>query len=176
MKSLECGLLLNKAGKKRYFNEDAHARLIRYVTRTNGMPKDGLAAWGGLGVAEFMGVAAVIDQFCEVQKTHTRQGGFGRRADHEVYSFSRDEERLIRENRLDVDGIARAMAYDFYERDHCQVVYGVHKPDNNDSHLHVHFVINSVDYATGNKRRENRRQTRERQERFGRIVRERAGI
>lgn len=30
---------------------------------------------------------------------------------------------------MKVTNIARKMAYDFYDRDHCQVVYGVHKPD-----------------------------------------------
>lgn len=171
MKGSEYGLLLNKAGKNWYFNADAHEKLIRYVTRTNGAPRDDLVAWGGVGVAEFMGVEGIIGQFSEIQKLHTRRGGFGRHADHEVYSFSQRAESRIRENGMDVDRIARKMAYDFWERDHCQVVYGVHKPDGNDSRLHIHFAINPVDYTTGNKRRENTRQTRERQERFGEIVR-----
>lgn len=172
MNGLKCGILINMAGKGHYLNPDAPDRLIRYVTRTNGKPSDDLVACGGVGVAEFTGTDGMIGQFHAVQGLHKRKGSFGRYADHEVYSFSSGEERLIQEKGLDVDGIARKMAYDFYEKDKCQVVYGVHRPDSGNGHLHVHFAVNTVNYITGGKRRENKRQTRERQERFGLIVKE----
>lgn len=174
MKSFKHGLLVNQAGKGRYFNRDAPDLLIRYVTRTDRKPADDLITWGGLGVAEFMGIEAMGSQFHAVQEMHKQKGSFGRRADHEVYSFSMEEMQIIEEENLDVDRIARKMAYDFYDRDHCQVVYGVHKPDKGHAHMHVHFAVNTVKYTTGNKRRENMRQTRERQERFSQIVREEA--
>lgn len=176
MKGLKGGILINMAGKGRYLNPDAPDKLIRYVMRTNGKPSNDLVACGGVGVAEFTGTDGMIRQFHAVQGLHKRKGSFGRYVDHEVYSFSLDEERLIQEKGLDVDRIARKMAYDFYERDNCQVVYGAHRKDGGNGRLHVHFAVNTVDYATGGKRRENKRQTWERQERFGQIVKEESGI
>lgn len=172
MKNSNYGLLLNKSGKRKYFNIKAAKNLIRYVTRTNGLSKDDLITWGGIGVAEFMGPDGMIRQFGDVQQMHRRKGGFGRYADHEVYSCSSVEERLIKEKKIDVDKIARKMAYDFYEKDRCQVVYGAHTKDRGNDCIHIHFVINSVNFATGNKRRENMRQTQERQDRFRQILKE----
>ena len=71
----------------------------------------------------------------------------------------------------DVDKIAREMAQDFYDKDRCQIVYGIHKPSEKDAHLHIHFALNTVNFDNGNKRRENRRQTKEREERFQEITR-----
>lgn len=172
MKNSNHGLLLNKAGEGKYTKIKATENLIRYVTRTNKKKKDDLITWGGVGVAEFTGPEGMISQFGTAQKMHRRKGGFGRYADHEIYSCSSVEERLIKEKRIDVDKIARKMAYDFYERDHCQVVYGAHTKDEGNDFIHIHFIINSVDYTTGNKRRENMRQTQERQERFRQILKE----
>ena len=175
MTDASCGKLINKAGKGNYCNPDAPEKLIRYATRTNGMPSGDLVSWGGVGVAEFMGVEGVIRQFYAVQGMHRRKGGFGRYADHEIYSFSREEERCILEGGLDIDRIARRMAGDFYGEDCCQAVYAVHRPDKTGKHMHIHFIVNTVNYRTGGKRRENKSQTRERQGRFQEIVREETG-
>ena len=164
------GELLNKSGKGRYTNYDAPEKLIRYVTRTNGKNNADLIAWGGLGVTEFLGIEKIIDQFYSVQIIHNRKGNFGRYVDHDVYSFSIEEENFINANKLDVDKIARKMAYDFYERDKCQVVYGIHRSSKTDKHMHIHFAINTVNYITGKKRRENTRQTRERETLFQQII------
>lgn len=166
------GKFINKAGKGNYTNPDAVEKVIRYITRTNGKQQGDLAAWGGLGAAEFMGVESVIGQFHMVQKTYKRGGDFGRYIDHEVFSLSEEAEKAILDNHVNLDEMARKMARDIYENDHCQVVYGVHKPDRSESHLHIHFGINTVDYRTGKKRRENKRQTKEREERFQKIIEE----
>ena len=170
MKGMEQEEFFNKSGKGRYKNHDAPEKLIRYVTRTNGEDDSDLIAWGGLGVAEFLGIQKIINQFYYVQKIHTRKGKFGRYADQDVYSFSTEEENFINENKLDVDEIARKMAYDIYNNDNCQVVYGIHRPSEKDKHMHIHFAINTVNYTNGNKRRENKRQTAERSNRFQQIV------
>lgn len=164
------GKLLNKSGQGNYKNHDAPEKLIRYVTRTNGKDNSDLIAWGGLGVTEFLGIEKVVDQFYYVQQNHNRQGSFGRYVDHDIYSFSTEEENFINANNLDVDEIARKMAYDFYELDKCQVVYGIHRSSEKDKHMHIHFVINTVNYITNNKRRENTRQTKEREIRFQQII------
>lgn len=170
MKNLQQGMLINKAGKGRYLNPDAPEKLIKYVTRMDGKHKGGLVAWGGLGITEYQDIDAIIGQFYLVQKTHTRGGNFGRYADHEIYSFSQEEEYAIHKNRVDIDKVAREMAYDFYRNDHCQVVYGVHAPDKKGKHTHIHFVVNTVNFQTGGKRRESMRQTKKRGLRFQKIV------
>lgn len=170
MKELSYGILVNCAGHNRYANPEAPERVVKYITRKNGMPAKDLLAWGGIGVAEYLGVDMIVNQICDVQKLHKRKGNFGRYIDHEVYSLSSEEEMSVCENCLDIDRIARKMAYDFYESDNCQVVYGVHRPDKEEKHLHIHFAINTVNYKTGKKRRENKRQTKEREKRFQKII------
>lgn len=170
MKIESTGRLINKSGKRNYTNSDAPEKLIRYITRTNRNPREDLITWGGIGVTEFGGMKAVIEQFYMIQEAYQRKGDFGRYMDHEIFSLSAGAEKDILENNADIDGIARKMARDIYERDHCQVVYGVHKSDGNDSRMHIHFGINTVDFQTKRKWRENKRQTKERGERFQQIV------
>ena len=166
------GLLMNYAGRNKYRNQDAPEKVIRYITRTNGSAKDDLVVWGGLGIMEHLDPGEIARQFYLVQKMNTRGGKQGRLVDHEVYSLSEGEERLVQRNNADIDEIARDMARDFYGKDHCQVVYGVHKPDQGNTHMHIHFAINTVDFARGRKRRENRHQTKEREARFREILKE----
>lgn len=61
------------------------------------------------------------------------------------------------------------MAFDYYDIDHCQVVFGVHSPDENNKHLHIHFAINAFD-LTGHKRHETMNQIKEREDRFQKII------
>lgn len=170
MKTSSNGLLVNNAGKGHYADPSAVKNVIKYVLRKGKKPDKDLLAYGGVGVIEFLGTESIIRQFRAVQKMHTRKGPFGRYIDHECFDFPPEAEHLIYSNSLDVDAIAREIAYDFYEKDHCQVIYGVHRPSGNDAHTHIHFAINTVNYMTGNKRRENTRQTREREARFQKIV------
>ena len=170
MQSILYGKLFNKDGNRKYTNPDASEKLIKYVTRTNGKPDDDLITWGGLGITEYKDIDSIINQFYIVQKMHTRRGSSGRYISHEVFSFEAETEILIHEKKLDIDKIARKMANDFYTIDNCQVIYGVHKPEYEDKHMHIHFAINSVNYRTGNKRRENKSQTNKRNFRFQKII------
>ena len=170
MKTTSYGTLINKAGNGKYTNQDAPENLIRYITRTNGEPKNDLIAWGGLGILEYKSINSIIGQFGLVQKLHTRNGNFGRFIDHEIFSFTPEGKSLLDENNVDIDRLAREMAYTFYEIDHCQVLYGVHSPSEEDAHLHIHFAINTVSFESGNKRRENISQTSERNARFQNII------
>ena len=163
-------ILINKAGNGNYTDEGDIGRLIQYITRQNSRPDSDLFAWGALGTMESHGVETVIRHFKAAQKTHTRKGNFGRYIDHEIFSIPHEKEQEIYLACIDMDSLAREMAYDFYENDHCQVVYGVHRPTGSDKHLHIHFAINAVNYQNGNKRRENRTQTAERQNRFNEIL------
>ena len=170
MKTTSFGTLINKAGNGKYTNQDAPENLIRYITRTKGEPKHDFIAGGGLGILEDNSIDSIIGQFSLAQQLHTRKGDFGRFIDHEIFSFSPKGESLLDENNVDIDRLAREMAYTFYETDHCQVLYGVHSPSEKDAHLHIHFAINTVSFETGNKRRENIRQTRERNTQFQNMI------
>lgn len=164
------GKLINKAGNGNYKISDSPEKLIRYITRTNGRPANDLISWGGIGILEYSGIDSIIEQIHLAQRLHTRKGSFGRYMDHEIFSFSSESETLITINKIELDSLARKMAYDFYKTDHCQLLYAIHSPSEEGKHLHVHFAINTINYATGNKRRENMRQTKEREERFQRII------
>ncbi len=165
-KTSQQNMLLYKSGNKRYLNPDAPKKLIKYVNRTNKKSDKDLISWGGFGISESLGTSIVIKQFYEVQKLHTRKGEFGRYVDHEIFSFSDSTQTTLTDLNVDLDRLARDMARDFYETDHCQVVYGIHEPDEDDNHIHIHFAINTVNFLNGNKRRENMHQTKEREKRF----------
>ena len=170
MNNKSYGNLINKDGNGRYTKSTDTETVLSYILRKNGQSDADLIAWGGLGILEYGNAEYAIHQFCLVHQQHTRRGNFGRYLSHEIFSFSNEGESVISAYNLDIDTIARQMARDIYEKDHCQVVYGVHAPDGEDAHLHIHFAVNAVCYNTGNKRRENMRQTKEREERFQKII------
>lgn len=170
---MKLGKLINKAGGKRYLEENAIENVIRYNLRQrkNETCMDDLVLWGGFGVPEWKGAEGVIEAFKVVQKLHTRNGEFGRYIDHEIFGFTEDEAAAIKESNADMDSIAREMASDFYQ-DGTQIVYAVHEKEDKDGkiNLHVHFAINTVNYRTGKKRRENKTGTRERSIRMNKIM------
>lgn len=166
---LEGGRLINLAGEGNYLNQDSVNNVIKYIARENGKPKDDLICCGAIGATDFTDTDTTIRQFKCVQLLHKRKGNFGRYIDHEVYSFSEEEENMILQNDIPVEGIAQKMAQDFYN-DGFQVYYGVHKPDKTEAHIHVHFAVNTVNFRTGKKRHENMGDTKRRQDRLGQII------
>ena len=145
MKTTSYGTLINKAGNGKYTNQDAPENLIRYITRTNGEPKNDLIAWGGLGILEYQSINSIIDQFSLVQQLHTRNGDFGRLIDHEIFSFTPECESLLDENNVDIDRLAREMAYTFYETDHCQVLYRQQTPREHKSDPRAKYAAPEYD-------------------------------
>jgi hypothetical protein len=166
----KAGLLINKAGTGRYCSQNSVGRLIRYIARENGTHEDDdLICTGAIGATNFTNIDTTIQQFECVQLLHTRQGNFGRYIDHEIYSFSPAMEKLITENNISNEKLAKEMASDFY-KDGFQVYYGVHKKDSQDKHLHIHFAINTVNFRTGMKRHENITDTQNREKRLEHII------
>ena len=163
-------ILINKAGRNRYNKASDINRVIKYELRKNKNPKKDLIAYGGVGVMECFGINNMINQFLAVCQLHTRKGNFGRYIDHEIFSLSPEAEQFVLNNKLDVDAIAREMAYDIYEKDHCQVIYAIHYASKETAIMHIHFAINTVNFVTGNKRHENKWQTKERESRFNKIM------
>lgn len=162
-------ILINKAGRSCYDKPDSVENLIRYISRENGKTKNDLVCCGAFGATDFTDIDATIKQFECVQILHTRKGNFGRYIDHEIYSFSIDEEKAIIENNISVEKLAEKMALDFY-KEGFQVYYGVHKKDCSSNNLHIHFAVNTVNFITGNKRREYKSATKNREQRLHRIV------
>ncbi len=158
-------ILINKAGRCRYDRQDSIENLIRYISRENGEPKDDLICCGAFGATDFTDIGTTARQFECAQMLHMRKGSFGRCIDHEIYSFSSEEEKAILRNHISIEKLARKMALDFY-RDGFQVYYGVHKKDCSSNSLHIHFAINTVNYQTGNKRREYKSATKNREQRL----------
>lgn len=175
MNSNKHEILVNNAAAGNYIKQSDVEGVIRYVVRQNKSPKEDLVCWGGLGITEFSNVETIIQQFKAVHKLHCRNGSFGRYIDHEEYSFFHETEQALYAANADLDDLARQMAYDFYNNDHCQVIYAVHRPKEESKHLHFHFAINTVNYLNGNKRRENFKDNKARSERFNKMVRETIG-
>ena len=63
------------------------------------------------------------------------------------------------------------MAKDFF-RDGTQVMYVVHNRNENEKDIHVHFAVNTVNYKTNQKRRENKTDTENRSKRMNKIIAE----
>ncbi len=162
-------ILINKAGHSHYDKADSIENLIRYISRENGKSKNDLVCCGAFGATDFTDIGTTAMQFKCTQLLHTRKGNFGRYIDHEIYSFSTDEEKMIVQNNISVEKLAEEMASDFY-RDGFQVYYGIHKKDECTNNLHIHFAINTVNFHTGNKRREYKSATKKREQRFRCIV------
>lgn len=162
-------ILINKAGYSRYNTPDSVGKLIRYIARENGKSKNDLVCCGVLGAAGLADIDITVRQFECVRMLHRRKGGFGRYIDHEIYSFSSDEEKAIIQKNIPVEKLAEEMAADFY-KDGFQVYYGVHKKDCSTNSLHIHFAVNTVNFHTGNKRREYKSDTRKRKQRLRHIV------
>ena len=167
--SLKGGILINNARNGNYLNQDSIKNVIKYIARENGNPKNDLICCGAMGATDFTDIDTTIRQFECVQLLHTRKGNFGRYIDHEVYSFSDEEETTILQNDIPVGEIAQKMALDFYN-DGFQVYYGIHKSDDTEKHLHVHFAVNTVNFRTGKKRHENKGDTKRRQDRMNKMI------
>ena len=63
------------------------------------------------------------------------------------------------------------MAKDFF-RDGTQVMYAVHNRNEKEKDIHVHFAVNTVNYKTNQKRRENKTDTENRSKRMNKIIAE----
>ena len=165
------GILINRAGKNRYINLDATEKLITYIAREQQDAPDDLLLRGALGATTFTDINTTIHQFECVHLLHNRHGVFGRYIDHEIYSFSPSEEAALYQKNVSFTELAQRMADDFYQEGF-QVYYGIHQHDEENLHLHIHFAVNTVNFRTGKKRHEGKKETAQRQQRLQQIVAE----
>lgn len=165
------GMLKNTAGKGKYMNEDAPEKVIAYILRQgkHASRRDDLLAWGTKGCFEWDDAAQIAEEFYLVQKEmYSRKGKFGRRLNHEIYALNLEECAAVKRKHVDVDDMARRMADQIFKEGY-QTVYAVH--DEGNGRLAIHFAINTVNYRTGKKRREWKRETQEHNKQFDEIVR-----
>ena len=156
-----------------YTNKDAIENGIRYITRTRIKEdrKNELIGWGGVGVGFYAEPELVIQQFRGVQRAY---GKDGRKIFHEVYNLMDAEFEQLFCNYDFVYQIAVRCAEYYYLMGY-QVVFAVHHAINaqkGNKGVHIHFVVNSVNYITGEKWHTGMRETYRRGIMFNQIMRD----
>ena len=179
------GILTNHAGKGHYTNEDALRKLIRYIARSEGSSKAGkedVLCTGAYGAVDFLGEAFAIRQFEDIQHCYRRAGKISRYADHEIFSFSPNAGRKLKENPEILPALADKMAAVLSDGQY-QVFYGIHTETGTDTssspdtqkcqpqNLHIHFAVNTVNFQTLNKRQETITATRDHERQLQELVR-----
>lgn len=156
-----------------YTNKNAVGNCIRYITRTriNENRQGELIAWGGMGVGCYTVPELAIQQFCGVQKAY---GKGGRKLFHEVYNLRDEEFERLGCNYVFVYQIAVRCAEYYYRFGH-QVVFAIHHVRNvqkGNKGVHIHFVINSVNFMTGGKWHTGMKESYGREMMFNQIMRD----
>lgn len=158
-----------------YVNKDAIENVIRYITRTRKNEDRGheLIDWGGMGVGCYASPELVIEQFHYVQNAYGKADG--RKVYHEVLGFTEEEfDRMWRDYGL-VYRIAMENASKYYSMGH-QVVFAIHHaPKDNGSRnsgVHIHFVVNTVNFMNGKKWHTSFRQKYSREQGFNQNMRD----
>ena len=160
----ESGILINKAKKGKYGNPDAASKIKGYILGERGSSKEDrkdVMHYGAYGAVDFLDTALIIEQFLDVQNCHVRHDKNKRYADHEIFVFSEDDGRLLKDNPDHIPGMSGKMASVLSDGEY-QVFYGVHngslrdeKYTETNGKLHIHFLVNPVSFKTLKKRQEN---------------------
>lgn len=154
-----------------YTNKTAMENCIRYATRTrvNEERQDELIGWGGMGVGCYTVPELAIQQFCGVQKVY---GKGGRKLHHEVFNLTSMEFERLGCNYDYVYQIAARCAEYYYFMGY-QVVFAIHHARNaqkGNKGVHLHFVVNSVNFMTGGKWHTGMRESYVRERMFNQIM------
>lgn len=163
-RNYKSGILINKAKKGKYTNPDAASKIKSYILGETGSSKGNrkdVIHYGAYGAVDFLDTSLVIEQFLDVQKCHVRHNKNKRYADHEIFVFSEDDGRLLKNNPDYIPEISGKMASIISDGEY-QTFYGVHSgglhdekyPETN-GNLHIHFLVNPVSFKTFKKRQEN---------------------
>ncbi len=154
--------------KNNYTNQDAVAKVIRYVTRTRAdESKDDLVFYGAIGAARFGSTDDIIQQFCCVQNAYGIERRGGRRMYHEVFSLMDEEVAWLGNSRESLWQLAMECAMVHYGMGF-QVVFAAHWEKG--GHFHIHFAVNSISFINGRKWHMSLDEIRQREELFNRIL------
>lgn len=150
-------LMMMKWGN--YTNPDAIENVIRYITRTrkNEIRRNELIAWGGMGVGCYASPELVIEQFYYVQRVYGINKN-GRMLHHETLNITDKEFDKLGNDYNRVNHVALECAKAYYSNGY-QVAFAVHdarkKEEINiekiNKGVHIHFVVNAVNFMTGRK-------------------------
>lgn len=147
-------LVMMRKGK--YINSDAVEKTIRYITRTRSMEDraDELIAWGGMGIGTYQTPELVIKQFCRLQTVYGIAARGGSRVFHEVLEIKEDEFVKLGYDYARIWETAMSCANQYYEMGY-QVIFAIHHTKGNcyggNKGIHIHFVVNTISFLTGNK-------------------------
>lgn len=157
-------------GKANYSNKNAVENVIRYVTRSrpNEDRADSLISYGGSGVRCYGTPEEMINQFLYVQYVYNIDRRGGRRLYHEVFNLTDEDFKRLCFDLNQVNIFAQTICNVYYKMGH-QVVYAIHyEPEE---HLHIHFVVNTINFRTGRKWHEYKASTACREMLFNEILR-----
>lgn len=137
-----------------YTNPDAIENVIRYITRTrrNETRGDELLAWGGMGVGCYASPELMIEQFHYVQMAYGINEN-GRMLYHEIFNITDEEFNKLGNDYNRVNLIALECAKVYYSNGY-QVAFAIHddrKKIGTNKRVHIHFVVNAVNFSTGRK-------------------------
>lgn len=154
--------------KSYYTNPDVVENVIRYVTRTrvNEQRADELIAIGGKGIYYNLPVEDIINQFWGVQDLYNINQRGGRRIVHEIYSLSDQDFIDMNCEYINVYVVAELISEYYFKQGH-QVLFAIHRDP--EKKVHIHFVINSVNYINGKKYHSSKMDLDERKEEFNSI-------
>lgn len=158
-----------------YKNADAIENVIRYITRTrkNEDRRDELIAWGGMGIGYYASPELVIEQFHYVQDVFGISKG-GRKLYHETLNITEKEFEWLGNDYGRIYQAAVKCAELYYMNGY-QVVFAIHdakKKHGLNKGVHIHFVVNAVNFMTGKKWHANMRESHSREISFNWNLRE----
>lgn len=146
------------------------ANLIHYITRTGKQiaRANELVSYGGHGVSVSGSIEGVIEEFNQVYSWYKPlRNGCNRHIFHEYVTLSKEYADLMSE--MDLDELGYQLSSHYWNRGF-QVVYGVHRPDQETGHFHVHFAVNAVSRRTGKKWRADGEENQYRCDLFNRLA------
>ena len=133
-----------KVMPEKYQNKDAVEKTIRYITGNNNAPEDKVLSVGGLGV-DYENFQNAIEQFKITKSVYHKEDK--RQVLHMVVSFDDGREKSLQES--DIEELSYQIGR-LLSRESYQIIWGIHR---NTGHTHIHYIINSVSYETGEKYR-----------------------
>lgn len=161
--------LLIMASEGKYVNSNAISNVIHYVTRSRKgeYRQNELVGYGGAGVGYYLTPDEIIRQMSYVQQLYNINLRKGRRLYHEFFLIKDEEFKRLGENMYTVHNIANECCRLYYEAGF-QVVYAIHW--EKEKRLHIHFVVNVINFRNGLKWHSSKVDLKNRQEAFNCIL------
>ncbi len=145
-------LFLYKSNKN-YKNIHAIDYGVHYITRTGTQEcrKEQLLCWGAIGVYMYSTVEDTIEAMNILQVQMRGKKNIGPRLAHEQFIFDDEQTLFFRSHPELAYAFAHQCAMTYYNLGH-QVAFAIHyEPEQIEKGMHLHFIVSSVNIATGKK-------------------------